>query len=305
MQIKLRHLSTFVEVARSVSIGKAAINLNVSQPAVTRTIRELETALGAPLLERDGRGIRLTSAGEEFKRHAGASIAALRQGIGSVRLGQAQASAPLRIGALPTVSARVMPAAVHRFLAESQGGRLKIITGDNSVLLDQLAARELDLVVGRLAAPERMLDLTFEHLYSEQVVFVVRPEHPLLSERPLHLSRLSGFTILMPPTTAIIRPFVDRFMIAYGLQDTSARVESVSDSFGRAFVRDSDAIWIISEGVVANDVAVGQLAMLPIDTSETRGAVGLTMRADAERSLPLTMLINAIRSAAAAVRSGQ
>ncbi len=198
-----------------------------------------------------------------------------------------------------------MPAAVHRFLAESQRGRLKIITGDNSVLLDQLAARELDLVVGRLAAPERMLDLTFEHLYSEQVVFVVRPEHPLLSERPLLLSGLAGFTILMPPTTAIIRPFVDRFMIAYGLQDTSARVESVSDSFGRAFVGDSDAIWIISEGVVANDVAVGQLAMLPIDTSETRGAVGLTMRADAERSLPLTILINAIRSAAAAVRSGQ
>lgn len=303
MQIKLRHLSTFVEVARNVSIGKAAGILNVSQPAVTRTIRELEEALGAPLVEKDGRGIRLTSAGEEFRRHAGASVAALRQGVDSVRLGQSKATVPLRIGALPTVSARIMPAAVRRFLAGSQGGRLKIITGENAVLLDQLAAGELDLVVGRLAAPERMLGLTFEHLYSEQVLFVVRSGHPLLFERPFDLARIAGFTVLMPTATAIIRPFVDRFLIAHGLPDTGARIESVSDSFGRAFVRDSDAIWIISEGVVANDVAAGHLATLPIDTSETRGAVGLTMRADAERSLPLTTLINAIRSAAAAVRS--
>ena len=305
MQIKLRHLSTFIEVARNMSVGKAAGILNVSQPAVTRTIRELEEAVGVPLVEKDGRGIRLTSAGEAFRRHAGASIAALRQGVDAVKLGQAQTVAPLRIGALPTVSARIMPAAVRRFLAESQGGRLKIITGENAVLLDQLVAGELDLVVGRLAAPERMLGLTFEHLYSEQVLFVVRPGHPLLAEPPFDLSQLARFTVLMPTASAIIRPFVDRFLIAHGLSDTGARIVSVSDAFGRAFVRDSDAVWIISEGVVANDLATGHLATLPVDTSETRGAVGLTMRADAERPLPLATLINAIRSAALALRSSQ
>lgn len=305
MQIKLRHLTTFIEVARTVSVGKAANILNVSQPAVTRTIRELEETVGVALLEKDGRGIRLTSAGEEFRRHAGASIAALRKGVDAVRLGAMQAAAPLRIGALPTVSARIMPAAVRNFLSESHGGRLKILTGENAVLLEQLAAGELDLVVGRLAAPERMIGLTFEHLYSEQILFVVRPGHPLLAEAPFDLARLAGFTVLMPTATAIIRPFVDRFLIAHGLPDTGARIESVSDSFGRAFIRDSDAVWIISEGVVANDVAAGHLAALPVDTSETRGAVGLTMRADTERSLPLAVLIHAIRSAAAALRNAQ
>jgi len=302
MQIKLRHLSTFLEVARTVSVGRAAALLSVSQPAVTRTIRELEEAVGVALLEKDGRGIRLTNAGEEFRRHAGASVAALRQGVDAVRLGQARSVAPLRVGALPTVSARIMPKAVQEFLAESQGGRLKIFTGENAVLLDQLADGELDLVVGRLAAPERMVGLTFEHLYSEQVRFVVRPDHPLLALDPFDLAQLSRFAVLMPTTTAIIRPFVDRFLIAHGLPDAGARIESVSDSFGRAFVQDSDAVWIISEGVVAKDVAAGHLATLPVDTSETRGAVGLTMRADMERSLPLTTLIKAIRSASAPLR---
>ncbi|BCH24050.1 pca operon transcription factor PcaQ [Mesorhizobium sp. L-8-3] len=297
MQIKIRHISTFLEVARTVSVGKAAAVLNVSQPAVTRTIRELEEALGSALVEPDGRGIKLTAAGEEFRRHAGLGMAALRQGVDTLRRGAASLSPPLRVGALPTVSARIMPKAARRFLEQSPDGRLKIVTGENAVLLQQLAGGELDLVVGRLAAPESMIGLTFEHLYSEQVLFVVRPGHPLLARDPFDLAELSRFTVLMPTAASVIRPFVDRFLIAHGLPEAGARIESVSDSFGRAFVRESDAVWIISEGVVANDVAAGHLAVLPIDTSETRGAVGLTMRADAERPLPLAMLIKAIRAA--------
>lgn len=300
MQIKYRHVRTFLEVARTGAIGKAAAVLNVSQPAVTRSIRELEEALGASVIEPDGRGIRLTAAGEAFRRHAGASIAALRQGIDAVRAAGAAAQKPIRVGALPTVSARVMPAATSAYLADVPGGRLKIVTGDNGVLLEQLAAGGLDLVVGRMASPERMTGLTFEHLYSEQVLFVVRAGHPLLRLRPFQIGAMAQFPIVMPTETAIIRPYVERFLVAHGLPDPGARIESVSDSFGRAFVRASDAVWAISEGVVIGDIAAGALAALPIDTSDTRGAVGITLRADAERPPSLQALMRAIRAAAPA-----
>lgn len=300
MQIKYRHVRTFLEVARTGAIGKAAAVLNVSQPAVTRSIRELEEALGASVIEPDGRGIRLTAAGEAFRRHAGASIAALRQGIDAVRAAGAAAQKPIRVGALPTVSARVMPAATSAYLADVPGGRLKIVTGDNGVLLEQLAAGGLDLVVGRMASPERMTGLTFEHLYSEQVLFVVRAGHPLLGLRPFQIGAMAQFPIVMPTETAIIRPYVERFLVAHGLPDPGARIESVSDSFGRAFVRASDAVWAISEGVVIGDIAAGALAALPIDTSDTRGAVGITLRADAERPPSLQALMRAIRAAAPA-----
>ena len=298
MQIKFRHVRTFLEVARTGAIGKAASVLNVSQPAVTRTVRELEEALGAAVIEPAGRGIRLTAAGEEFRRHAGASLAALRQGVDAVRAAGAEAEQPLRVGALPTVSARVMPGAVRKFLADVPGGRLKIVTSENAVLLDQLSSGSLDLVVGRLASPERMVGFTFEHLYSEQVLFVVRAGHPLLARAPFDIAEMARFPLVMPTTTAIIRPYVERFLIAHGLPDPGARIESVSDSFGRVFVRDSDAVWAISEGVVIGDVAAGALAALPIDTSETRGAVGITLRADAERTSSMPALIRAIRAAA-------
>ena len=298
-RVRLRHLQTFLEVARQKSVVKAAGLLNVSQPAVTKTIRELEEVLGVALFERDGRGIRITRSGEVFMQHAGMAITALRQGIDSVANSRAEKGPPIRIGALPTVSAHIMPRAMSLFLAEETGAAIKIVTGENAVLLEQLRLGELDLVVGRLAAPEKMTGFFFEHLYSEQVVFVVRAGHPLLKGSEDVFERLSEFPLLMPTRGSIIRPFVERFFIIHGVASIPTEIETVSDSFGRAFVRQSDAVWIISHGVVSDDIKAGTLKTLPVDTGETRGPVGLTMRTDTQPTAAFSILLKTIRQAAA------
>ncbi|MBP1872217.1 LysR family pca operon transcriptional activator [Ensifer adhaerens] len=277
---------------------KAAELLHVSQPAVTKTIRELEEVLGVAVFEREGRGIKITRYGEVFLRHAGAALTALRQGLDSVSQERSGDGVPVRIGALPTVSTRIMPRAMSLFLKENTGARIKIVTGENAVLLEQLRVGDLDLVVGRLAAPEKMTGFSFEHLYSEQVVFAVRAGHPLLARKQSAFSHLGDYPVLMPTRASIIRPFVDQFLIANGIPGLPNQIETVSDAFGRAFVRTSEAIWIISAGVVASDIEDGTLAVLPIDTSETKGPVGLTMRADSVPSLPLAILMQTIREAA-------
>lgn len=290
-QIKFRHLDTFIEVARQRSVGKAADILHVTQPAVTKTIRELEAALSAQLFEKDGRGIKITRYGEVFLRHAGASVAAIQRGVDSVARAQANTGPLIRIGALPTVSSSIMPAAIQLFIAERTGSPIKIVTGENMVLLEQLRVGQLDIVVGRLAAPEQMGGLTFDYLYSEQVVFAVRKAHPLLKARRVEFARIREFTVLMPTRGSIIRPFVERFLMSHGIGEIPVQIETVSDSFGRAFVRQSDAIWIISAGVVGSDRDEDLLDILPIDTSETGGAVGLTTRADAPDS-PSTAILS-------------
>ena len=300
-RVKFRHLQTFVEVARQKSVMKAAELLHVSQPAVTKTIRELEEVLGVAVFEREGRGIKITRYGEVFLRHAGAALTALRQGLDSVSQERSGDGVPVRIGALPTVSTRIMPKAMSLFLKEDTGARIKIVTGENAVLLEQLRVGDLDLVVGRLAAPEKMTGFSFEHLYSEQVVFAVRAGHPLLSGAQSAFAHLGDYPVLMPTRASIIRPFVEHFLIANGIPGLPNQIETVSDAFGRAFVRASDAIWIISAGVVASDIEDGTLAVLPIDTSETKGPVGLTMRTDSIPSLPLSILMQTIREAAAAI----
>lgn len=294
-RIKFRHLQTFIEVARQKSVGRAADVLSVTQPAVTRTIRELEDYLDVPLFEKEGRGIRITRFGEVFLRHAGESVAAVQRGVDSIAEARSSSGPPIRIGALPTASATLLPDAVADFVRSGTGGLVTIVTGENRWLLDALRVGDLDLVVGRMAAPEQMTGLHFEPLYFEEVGFAVRPGHPLLAKKNFSLSELTDYTVLMPTRGSVIRPFVDRLLLTNGIAELPQTIETVSDSFGRAYLARHDAVWIISRGALLADVESGRLALLDIDTTETRGAVGFTTRADIPQSPSLSIMINTIR----------
>ena len=296
-RVKLRHIACFLEVARLKSVVKAADALNMSQPAASKTIQELEEILGVALFDRSRRNLFLTPSGELFQRYASTSFTALRQGIDS--LGSAQADEIVKVGALPTVSARILPPSVQRFSEQHLPARARIITGPNAYLLSLLRMGDVDLVIGRMADPDAMTGLAFEHLYSEKVVFVVRPGHPLLGVKHFELAMIEPYQTLMPTPDSVIRPFVQRLLLAHGVSNVRDEIETVSNAFGRSFTRYSDAIWIISEGVVAEDVADSQLALLPVDTAETLGPVGLTTRTDTSQSFAAQALIQSIRDVAA------
>jgi LysR family pca operon transcriptional activator len=299
-RIKLRHLSCFLEVARLRSMGHAATALHISQPAVSKTIQELEQLLGGSLFDRSRRNLFLTPFGETFYRYAATSLAALRQGVDMAR-GTHEAST-IRVGALPTVSARILPAAVEAFAASGPGAHTRIITGPNDYLLTLLRTGDVDFVIGRMAEPAAMAGLSFEHLYSEPVVMVVRPGHPLLSQSPFDLSMIERYQTLMPTPSSVIRRLVDRMLLSHGVAELPHGVETISSAFGRAYTRQTDAVWIISEGVVANDLAEGYLALLPLDTGETTGPVGFTTRTDTIPTLAAGSLIQSVRDVAAGLR---
>jgi LysR family pca operon transcriptional activator len=300
-RIKLRHIACFLEVARFKSVVTAAEALHISQPAASKTIQELEQVLGADLFDRSRRKLILTPFGEVFHRYAATSIDALRQGVDAAS-GRHEVTT-VKVGALPTVSARMLPEAVRLFTADNPGVHARVVTGPNDYLLSLLRTGDADLVIGRMADPAAMLGLSFEHLYFERVAFIVRAGHPLLSERNFSLTMIEQYQVLMPTPDSVIRPFVDRMLVGHGIGTVRDEVETVSDAFGRAYVRQSDAIWIISQGVVEDDVARGQLALLPVDTSETLGPVGFTTRADTVHGLAAAALMQAVRDVAGRERA--
>jgi LysR family pca operon transcriptional activator len=302
--IKLRHLVCFLETARLKSVVKAADVLGISQPAASKTILELEEALGVALFDRSRRTLMLTGFGQVVLRYAGASVTALRQGIDSIDQARSLTEATVKVGALPTVSVRILPKAVELYMAQHMGSKVRVVTGPTAFLQAQLRLGDLDFVIGRMAEPEAMTGFSFEHLYSETISFTVRPGHPLLTLRPLDFRSIARFQILMPPPGSVIRPTVERFLISQGLGSLPYQIETVSTAFGRSYTRRSDAIWIISEGVTAEDVADGLLARLPVDTHETLGPVGLTTRTDLPLTLAAELLVQTIRRQAQTVQPG-
>ena len=279
-RMKIRHLQCFMEVARLGHVGRAADQLAVTQPAVSKTLRELEEFLNVRLFTRGPKGLALTPMGEAFQHYAATGVVALQQAIDCVAQGKLQGDSNIKIGALPTVAVRLMPQAVQALTAYRRDAAVHLITGPNRILLECLKSRELEVVVGRLADPNQMVGLAFEQLYLERMAVVVHPGHPLLSEKPLDLRRIAAFEVLMPSREDITRPIVDRLLIANGITGLERRVETVSGDFSRAYLKRTDAVWIISHGVAALDIAAGELAELDVDVSATLGPVGMTTRAD-------------------------
>lgn len=300
-RIKLRHIVCYLEVVRLKSFVKAAASLGVTQPAVSKTIQELETVLEVPLLDRSRRSLVMTRFGEVFLRYASASVTALRQGIDSMSdLGNSAAT--VRIAVLPTVSASILPTAVKQFTDEGLSAKIQIVTGPNDYLLSLLRLGGADFIVGRMAEPDAMAGFAFEYLYSERVVLVVRPDHPLLAQ-PFVFGAIADYKLIVPPRGSIIRPSVERLFLANGIAAFSDELQTVSGVFGRTLVRSSDHVWVISEGVVSQDVAAGNLKLLPVDTSETLGPVGFTTRNDTAPTLAVEAMKAALRSAAASERA--
>src|SRR5438132_5735285 len=148
-RIRLRHLQCFLAIAQFGTLRGAAQALSITQPAVTKTLNELEEMLGTKLLLRGRKGATLTPEAELFLPHASASVGALAQAVDSVHAGPSET--PLRIGVLPTLAPSFLPAVLGRFAVTRPGAALRVHTGRTKQLLEMLRGHELDVVLGRLS----------------------------------------------------------------------------------------------------------------------------------------------------------
>ena len=109
------------------------------------------------------------------------------------------------------------------------------------------------------------------------------------------MTRIADYTVLFPDPGAAIRELSEQLLITSGVARLPDRIETVAATFGRAYLRKTDAVWFISYGVVALDIADGQLVELPLNIDQTLGPVGLTMRAEIAMTLPMTLFAGILR----------
>jgi LysR family transcriptional regulator, pca operon transcriptional activator len=299
--VQLRHLRCFVAIAQERHLARAAERLALSQPAISKTLVELETLAGTRLVERSSAGRRgvqgLTPTGEQLLGHALRVLEAIDASAEAIAPSVGDRLARLRIGALPSVAPALLPQALARLRSHWPGLQVIVKTATNAVLLDALRAGELDLVAGRMSDPGVMAGLSFELLYTEPLVFVARSGHPL-ARRAASVQAVLAFPLAVYAEGTIPRHNTESFFTARGLVLPPDALQTLDLMVARALTAASDAVWITPLGAVRDDLQAGSLVRLRIDTPGTEEPVGLLLRSEAERSAACVAMVGLLREAA-------
>ena len=188
----LADLRLFEAVASLGSFTAAADRVGYTQSAVSRRIAALERTAGVALFRREARGVRPTPAGEELRRHARTVLRALDDAAAALAAVRAGVAGPLRVGAVATANAVLMPRALARFEAERPDVELRLREGGSVRLADAVSAGDLDLAVVFAVPAREVPGIALVELLTDPLLVALPRGHRLCAHRELRLADLAG-----------------------------------------------------------------------------------------------------------------
>jgi LysR family carnitine catabolism transcriptional activator len=216
MDLTLRQLEIFTSVARTHSFTKAASELLLSQPVISRTIGEIEHKLHVQLLTRTTRSVELTDAGAELLGVATEILDTYRRGLDRFAAYQAGERRQVTVALLPSIAAVLLPTALDRYLVDYPDVQVRLADGTNEQVLALLREGDADLAI--TGASPASAGLHVEHLLDDPFVAVLPPAHRLADRNALSWSDFTGESFIMFSQDSSIRQLAD-----FGLTESAAQ----------------------------------------------------------------------------------
>lgn len=276
--LRFRHIEIFKAAVRSGSMLAAGRLLGLTQPAVSKLIAELEANYGAPLLERSKRGVAMTECGAAFLRRADLILNELelaREESAAINSG---VIGNVRIGVLPVVAARIIPATLLRLLREAPDMTIQIEEGTTTALLDALKRGEIDCVAGRLDPSAVLGGLQEERIVKMPIRIVVRPGHPAAKLKKPQWRHLCRYRWIAPRVGSPVRSVIDAEFASLDLPAPKIVFGSISAPLNCELLRQSDLIGVLGDDAAREYARTKQLVILPVPVMQPLPHVGLIMR---------------------------
>lgn len=300
-RLKLKQLRLLIAVGKHYNIQNAARELNVSQPAATKMIKDLELDFEVQLFTRTNRGVIPTPYGEALIRHGKlifSQVSNAAQELDDLNEGS---SGGIVVGTLLAASPQLLPQAIARLLEDRPKVAIKVVEGTNEVLIPALKSGEIDLIVGRLPSQRHRSDLQQVTLFDEKILVVARRGHPLGTKSQLSFSDLKPYGWILPPVETTLRRQLDQFFIRQQQYIPTVAVESVSYLTNRAVLQAGDFIGLMPAHVAAQDIASGLLQEIPWSLPIDDGPVGVTFRSANQLSPAAAGFLQALKDVATAM----
>ncbi|HXW73349.1 MAG TPA: LysR substrate-binding domain-containing protein [Steroidobacteraceae bacterium] len=297
-KFRLRHVELVAALYDSRSILKAARRLNLTQPTLTKALRDVEATLGVELFTRTNRGLEPTPYGEIFARHAKIVLAQLRHAAEELENLRAGYSGKVTVGTLLAASSSILPDAIALLKKERPGVAISVVVGTYDILVPSLLVGDLDMVLGRMPEQGRSRALVYEDFYREPICLVVRRGHPLSRKRRLTLREMVNEAWLLPLPETTLRRQIERAFLDANATLPRNVIESVSILTNRALLRKSDCIGVMPYHVALDDVEQQLLAILPVKLKSIESPVGAILRAPGNLPPAASALLECLRIAA-------
>jgi DNA-binding transcriptional LysR family regulator len=262
MNITFRQLRVFVEVAQQGSMVRAAASLHLTPPAVSMQVKEIETQIGLPLFDREGRKVTLSTAGEYFLVHARRLLASLKEAEDAVARLKRVDVGLLTIGMVSTAKYFV-PQLLARFHEGHPGVELRLrVAGNREQLVDLLRTREVDLsIMGR---PPKGLATRAEAFAGHPLVFVCPAGHPLLAAGPLPVGALADYPFIVREAGSGTRAAMEQFFAEHHFEPRITMDMSSNETIKQAVIAGM-GISFLSLHTVGLEVRNGLIGLLDVD----------------------------------------
>ena len=268
----------FLAVVRAGSYGAAAEATGISAASLHRAVADLSVALGQRLLDRRGRSLALTPAGERRARGFGLAMAELRAGLSEVAAWQGKAGGRIAVGAMPLSRARWLPEVIARFAALHPQIDIAVHEGSHTELVGPLRDGDIDLMLGALREGARAEDLDQVPVFEDRPALVMRAGHPLLARGEAVAAAMFDYPWLMPGRDTPLRGYWEGMVRALGRDVPRVGVECGSVMMIRQLLLSGDALTLLSPDQVSVELDAGVLASLPTPVPVTR-TIGIATRA--------------------------
>jgi DNA-binding transcriptional LysR family regulator len=280
-RLRLRHFELLTLLAKEHTVRAAARRMALTQPAISKMLREIEDCFGTRLFERSRSGVTANAAGERLIRHAIIAMNETRALGEEVDAIVGHGAAMLRVGTLPMTPQ--IPEAIARLRARIPRTKVQVREARIVDLIPALRDGELDCVVGGLP-PEALegadIDkLRVEILAPDRVYVVASPSHRLSGRRRFHWRQLEGERWVLPPRLSMLRRAVIDAHHRAGLAPPEADVELTSPFFLTTLLAlDTDLLGVMRKEHALADAASGVLSIIPVTPAIALPSIALITR---------------------------
>lgn len=276
--VTMARLRALLALADSGSYGGASHKTGLSPPSLHRAVNDLSLSLRRQLVERRGKAVFLTPAGMQLARAFRLARVELAAGISEIEALKGRETRSIVVGAMPLSRARVLPAAITRFLRRHPQVRVSIIEGSRAELVEPLRNGVIDLMVGALRDPLIEPDLVQRPLFQDLPMVIARKGHPLEGhERGLR--ELAGYPWIVAAPGSPLRDGWEQMFTRAGVRLPPVPIVSGSVMTIRQLLLETDCLTLLSADQVKVELEAGWLTALCSAPAGLERTIGITTRA--------------------------